>query len=204
MLSTYHWPRCGKHASLHPSRPCHSSLDGSGSVRRQRRSFSTSKMWRARAVVFALVFCVALAGLAPTVRASETVVGASGLATATATQSGTITFRSMTTAETVTAAASITVSRPANTQSGDVMMATIFVRGAGTMPVVTAPAGWTLIRRDDASSGVISSMLSYYRVAAAGDLATYTWSFDTTRSAVGSICSYSGVNASAPIDAHSG
>jgi len=119
-----------------------------------------------------------------------------------------IAFRASATADNSSGATTITVSRPAGTASSDVMVATIYVRGAGSTAAVTPPTGWTLIRRDDfpttAPSGNVGSLLTYYRVAGNSEPKGYTWTFDSVRRAIAGILGYSGVNTAAPIDASNG
>jgi MSHA biogenesis protein MshQ len=130
----------------------------------------------------------------------------------TAAEAAGIAFRAATTSANGERAKIIKVDAPAGTVANDVMLAAVFVRGATAdarkTPVVTAPAGWTLIRRDDHSmDGVVgggASLLSYYRVATASEPATFTWTFDTDRLAVAGVASYSGVSTSSPLDGNSG
>ncbi|MDQ3652862.1 MAG: Ig-like domain-containing protein, partial [Acidobacteriota bacterium] len=86
------------------------------------------------------------------------------------------------------------------------LLAGIYVRGSGTTPTVTAPAGWTLIRRTDQGNpvGATASVLSYFRVAGTAEPATYLWTFDRSRRALGSITSYTNVDPTAPINASGG
>jgi subtilisin family serine protease len=90
---------------------------------------------------------------------------------------------------------SITV--PAGTSSGDVMLAQVVVRTAGN--VITPPVGWSLVLRQDSGSSI--STASYVKVAGASEPASYTWTFGTAGEASGGIASYIGVNTSTPIDA---
>ncbi len=96
-------------------------------------------------------------------------------------------------------ATSIVLNRPAGTLAGDVMLASLDVRGTST---VTAPAGWTLIRTDTYTSSL--RMHVYWRLATGSDPATWTWTFSGSRLAAGVIHAYSGVNATTPIDASGG
>ncbi len=116
-------------------------------------------------------------------------------------------YRSSATANTATGASSVTINKPAGTTTNDVMIANVFVRGSGTTPSVTPPAGWTLIYQDNLDGAVpagLAAMASYYRVAGASEAANYTWTFDTSRLAVAVISSYTGVNTSTPVDADNG
>ena len=83
---------------------------------------------------------------------------------ASAVAQSSISYRSSATADTGTGASSVAINKPAGTVTNDGMIANIFVRGLGTTPSVTPPAGWTLIRQDEG----LNVMLRYYRVASAG------------------------------------
>lgn len=123
-----------------------------------------------------------------------------------------IAFRASATSANENPAKTIAANKPAGTVANDLMVGTVLVRGAvgeeRKTSTVSAPTGWTLIRRDDYSKdgvlGGVSSMLSYYRVATASEPASFTWMFDAERLAVASIVSYSGVSTSSPLDAHGG
>lgn len=118
-----------------------------------------------------------------------------------------ITFRASASASNGGGATTITVSKPSGTANGDLLLASIYVRGAGSTASVTSPSGWTLIRRDDDSAGVtggVGSLVTYYRLAGNAEPASYTWSFDSTRRAMAGIVGYSGVASIAPTDASSG
>ena len=94
---------------------------------------------------------------------------------------------------------SISLNRPTGTVAGDVMLASLSVRGTST---VTAPAGWTLIRTDTFTASL--RMHTYWRSATGSDPASWTWTFSAVRLAAGAIHAYSGVNATTPIDANGG
>ena len=93
---------------------------------------------------------------------------------------------------------------PAGTVAGDVMVASITVQPSTL--VITAPAGWTLVRDNAQAAGSSSRMATYYRVATAGEPASYLWTFSGAAStgAAGGIMSFSGVNTATPIDAENG
>ena len=93
---------------------------------------------------------------------------------------------------------------PAGTVAGDVMVASIAVQPSGI--AITAPAGWTLVRNNAQAAGSSSRMATYYRVATAGEPASYLWTFSGAAStgAAGGIISFSGVNNATPIDAEGG
>ena len=91
----------------------------------------------------------------------------------------------------------LTIGLPAGTTSGDVMVAHVIVHPAGN--TITAPAGWTLVLRQDSPS--VISTASYVKVAGSSEPASYTWRFGTVGQASGGIASYIGVNTTTPVDA---
>jgi hypothetical protein len=117
-----------------------------------------------------------------------------------------VSLRASATANNGAGATTITVNKPDGTVSGDVLVAGIHVRGNGSTAAVTAPPGWTLIRRTNLGNptGAIGSVLSYYKVVDGGEPASYTWTFDASRRALGGMAAYSGVNNSTPIDVSGG
>lgn len=97
------------------------------------------------------------------------------------------------------AVSSLTIARPAGTVSGHVMVAQIAVRGSGS---ITAPSGWTELRRTDASGGGnVMQQAVYVKVAGATEPTSYTWSFGSAR-AMGAIASFSGVDTATPVEAN--
>ena len=100
-------------------------------------------------------------------------------------------------------AATLDLPTPSGVAAGDVMVASVDVRGG---PTISAPAGWTLVRRDTNLSGTtaILSQAAYYKVATASEPASQTWTFSQARAASGGIQAYSGVDQANPIDAHGG
>lgn len=97
-------------------------------------------------------------------------------------------------------AAHLTLTTPTNKVAGDVMIAQVVVHGAST--TITAPSGWSLIRKDTTSTSLISAL--YKHVASGVDSSTYTWKFSTTQYASGGIGDFSNVNTTGPIDVSSG
>ena len=73
--------------------------------------------------------------------------------------------------------------------------------GTSGATTIDPPSGWTLIRRDDAST--ISQAL-YYHVANGSEPSSYTWTLGSAQLASGGISDYIGVDTSAPIDDNSG
>jgi len=89
--------------------------------------------------------------------------------------------------------------------AGDVMIASIAF-GLDT-PVITPPAGWTLVRRITSSSGSFYSMAIFRRVADASDASVSSYVFDIDNPGngwVGGIQSFSGVDTTTPIDVENG
>jgi len=93
---------------------------------------------------------------------------------------------------------------PAVTALNDVMIAAIGVRPNFGTPTITAPAGWTLLRKTDNTNATAHSLAIYYKVAGAAEPASYSWSFNTSTGASGGIASFSGVDINNPIDVDAG
>lgn len=108
------------------------------------------------------------------------------------------------TAETATSQTKeLTIARPAKLAPGDVMVAAVAARTAAG--AISAPAGWTLVRRD--MSGNVGAELSqalYLRVSGAREPSAYVWTFASPVSANGAIFAYGGVNRRHPVDAQAG
>ena len=101
---------------------------------------------------------------------------------------------------------SLTIPVPAGVQPGDVLIAQIATRLYPDVPLA-APAGWTLVRRDQSLGQQQVANAIYYRVVPGGGetASIYSWSFPPgPHNAVGGIAAYSGVNPVDPIDASSG
>lgn len=96
---------------------------------------------------------------------------------------------------------SLVIPAPTTRTSGDVMVAQLTFSG-GTNAVITAPAGWTLIRRDNNSTYVSSAI--YYHVVVTNEPDAYIWTFTTVEAISGGIADFSGVNTSMPVDVTSG
>jgi hypothetical protein len=115
-------------------------------------------------------------------------------------------IRSISTASTSTSSSSLTVPAPANLVAGDVMLTALAVRLPALVPI-SPPTGWTLIRRDN-NDPLYASLAQalYFKVVGVSEPTSYTWSwkFSQPVGAAAGILAYSGVDALAPIDAHSG
>ena len=108
-------------------------------------------------------------------------------------------FRSASYATNNATVTTLAVPRPAAVTTGDLLLASIAIRGTSTM---TAPAGWTLIRNDVSGNNLRHA--TWWRFAAASDPSSWTWTFSAGRLAAGAIHAYGGVAASNPIDTSSG
>jgi len=99
-------------------------------------------------------------------------------------------------------ATSLSIARPSC--AGGEMIASIAMgtTGAATLPVYTAPAGWTLVRRSDRNTD--SSLAVYTHAASTADPATFTWTFDLAIEGVGWISCYANVDRADPIDVETG
>ena len=98
----------------------------------------------------------------------------------------------------------LTVSRPATTATGDVLLASVHARLTGDVSI-TPPNGWNLIRRDSSTTDYSSlTQALYYKVAGPSEPAGYTWSWSTTATAAGAILDFKGIDSAMPIDSHSG
>ncbi len=93
-------------------------------------------------------------------------------------------------------ATSLVITKPTGVVSGHVMLATITATGTGAL---TAPGGWAAVKNTTLSTTMRQA--TYYKVAGGSEPASYSWGLGTTRQASGGIGDYSGVNATAPIDA---
>src|SRR6266702_4428799 len=113
---------------------------------------------------------------------------------------GGISLRAAATGNNGAGGSTLIISTPAGTASGDVMVAHVVVQTAGN--AITAPAGWSLVLRQDTGSAI--STVSYVKVAGSTEPASYTWSFGTSGQASGGIASYIGVNTTTPVDAGHG
>ena len=114
--------------------------------------------------------------------------------------SGAIAFRAASSAGVATG--TLTINKPAGTTTADVLVASIAFRP--NTAVVTAPAGWTLVRRVDNANATQNSIAVYVKVALAGEPASYAWSFNTSTGAAGGILAFSGVDITNPIHVENG
>jgi hypothetical protein len=88
---------------------------------------------------------------------------------------------------------------PPAAEEGDVLIASLDLRGT---PVITPPAGWTLVRSD--AVGSMLTKATYWHLVGPSEPASYDWTFDTMVTATGTLLAYGGVDGTAPIDDHGG
>jgi hypothetical protein len=82
--------------------------------------------------------------------------------------------------------------------AGDVMIASIAIKGGTAAVMVTVPSGWTQIARTDNDTNV--TLVSYYKVATgSSEPANYTWTIQDSTRAEGGITDYGSVDTSNPI-----
>ena len=112
----------------------------------------------------------------------------------------TITFRSARSAG--ASSGTLTITKPTGTIAGDVMIASISVRP--NTATITAPSGWTLVRRVNNSNSTANSLAIYDKVAGGSEPASYSWTFSTSTGAAGGIQTFSGVDTVNPIDVEAG
>jgi len=105
---------------------------------------------------------------------------------------------------TLRSTSSLTINKPTGTITDDVMIAAITTTPSTV--IISAPAGWILIRQVTQSSATSSVLSTYYKVVSASEPANYTWTFSSGAQAgpIGGIASFSGVDTTAPIDAEFG
>jgi prepilin-type N-terminal cleavage/methylation domain-containing protein len=135
----------------------------------------------------------ALTATGPTdTRFAESAVGTSSLAHSVALAPAalsTVSRRPAVSAGGTTAAATqITLGRPTGTQTSDVLLAQLAVRGGTT--TVTTPNGWTLVQQR--SSSELRSLI-YRHTAASSDPAGWTWIFNSPRESAGGMAAFAGV-----------
>jgi hypothetical protein len=100
-------------------------------------------------------------------------------------------------------ASTLVIAKPSGVANNDVLVASVTVSG-GSNTTITAPSGWTQIRRTNNSTTV--GIASYYHVVtnAGSEPASYIWSLTSGTRASGGIARYLGVDTSSPIDTSGG
>lgn len=101
-------------------------------------------------------------------------------------------YRSSTSTNTGSSTAgSLAVTVPAGVQPNDLLLTAMTCDG-GTGATITAPSGWTLVLSTTQSTN--QKLNLYGRIATGYETASYSWTFDTSRMASGSMVAYSGAN----------
>lgn len=111
-------------------------------------------------------------------------------------------YRAAASASAATGVLTLTINRPAGTLENDVMVAAIGV--SANAPVITAPAGWTLVRRMTNAAANANSLAVYIKVATAAEPANYAWTFSASGGAAGGIQTFYNVDIITPVDAENG
>ena len=111
-----------------------------------------------------------------------------------------VVHRATTTAQSSDATA-LTLTVPASTVAGDVMVARVAGRNH-VAAELTAPKGWTLMRYDHSTYAVSSWIL--VRVATSDEPRSWTFVVDERQTLAGSLSVYEGVDQDQPVDASSG
>lgn len=109
-----------------------------------------------------------------------------------------ITRETVSTAVTSTAAASITIGKPAGTVAGDVLVACLALNGSRVADG-GVPAGWAPIASDVAIAN--PHIFGYVKVAGSAEPADYRWTLSSSVTSGAGIARYAGVSTSTPLDA---
>jgi PKD repeat protein len=146
---------------------------------------------------------------AGTYTAKLTATNATGSSSATATitvgsapppATGGITVVNSSTSNSGTAVTTASLTVPAGTAAGDVLVASITT---DLNPNLTAPAGWTAMVNAKSINSTSTSgarAFAYYKVVGASDPGTYSWALSSAAKWGGGITSYRGVNNATPLD----
>ena len=101
----------------------------------------------------------------------------------------TVFLRSVGTGSTATATSSVVVTVPTGTQPNDLLLAQIAIRG-GSALTIGAPAGWTLVRRDNSGTTIAQAIYSHVVPSSPAEPDSYTWTFNNGNNATGAIADY--------------
>lgn len=99
--------------------------------------------------------------------------------------------------------ASVTVTRPAGAEVGDLLVAQVAFHTHDFVGTITAPAGWTTVRVDNDTNHEMQGV--FWKVVTGSEPATYVFTNttgDTGKEGSGAIAAYRGVDTTNPIDAH--
>ncbi|HZR03370.1 MAG TPA: Ig-like domain-containing protein [Burkholderiales bacterium] len=97
---------------------------------------------------------------------------------------------------------SLSLATPTGTVAGDVMIAAIGFNNSSA--AITAPTGWTSVRRTNNSNTTSNTLAVYRRTAASGEPASQVFAVAGGNFLVGGIQSFSGVDTTNPIDVENG
>ena len=112
---------------------------------------------------------------------------------------GAITFVAASGSDTVGNA--LTIPKPTGVVQNEVLIAAIYWDNS-KQPTITAPAGWTSIRRDGSTTN--QEVALYYRVTTATEPTSYMWTAPTSIRFTGVVAAYVGANTTSPIDGKAG
>ncbi len=101
-----------------------------------------------------------------------------------------------------TAVTTVTLGLPAGVQAGDTLLAQIIVYDGTGSDVPTAPSGWTSIRHDSISNGLLATSWLFYKTAGTNEPSSYGWNISSNWAA-GAMGAWRGASV-APIDSASG
>jgi chitodextrinase len=109
------------------------------------------------------------------------------------------------TATAAAASASVTVSRPAGLVAGDVLVASVTARATASSPI-TAPTGWTQVRRDACagSGGVELAQALYVHVASPSEPSSSAWKLGAASAVAVGVAAYRGVDGASPVASSGG
>jgi len=96
----------------------------------------------------------------------------------------------------------LSLTTPALTLVGDVLIAAIAVRPQGAS--ITPPAGWTLVRRSDSTGGASNSLAIYTRLAVVAEPATHDFVLSTSTGSAGGLVALREVDGASPVDVDDG
>jgi len=111
-----------------------------------------------------------------------------------------ITVRASTSAVATTAAAAITVTKPAGIATGDVLIAQLTANNTPTINAV--PTGWTPVPNTALTVGTGAISTAYYHVVtnAGTEPATWSWTLSSAQRWGAGITAFTGVNTTTPFD----
>ncbi|HKQ26474.1 MAG TPA: DUF6701 domain-containing protein [Burkholderiales bacterium] len=94
------------------------------------------------------------------------------------------------------------INLPAGVLANDVLIASIGI--TPSTAVITPPAGWTLVRRDNQAVATANSLAIYQKIATGAEPAFYDFTVATTDFAVGGIQAFFNVDTTTPVNVQAG